>query len=398
MLVPYCLASILLVATPALASFQRQVIQQSSSSSTRTSNHRRSLLNNALLDAAVPLADYERMTRTQLSDRRQLQEGDDFEDVDGDVAYSFTGYSMKYAKCQPVQYFSEDAIKAGEFSPMVTEDVVILRLCPQKSCLGSETYGCHYNYAEYALTLNEYTTIMLKYSAYKRDSVCDWCATCIEDDGGGDQRRRLTERRLEEDMNDDGAAAAAADGDDANQAANGEEGADGDDAGADQGQDAGNEQQQQDDAAGDDAGEAEVDDKYVYQGSCQNFDTYCSDYATKCQDDDDAYLDFEGYLDYMDCAEVRYNDYAYFVKPRCDGSSGVIKMAVYNDNYCIQSAGSDVSVKNLGLGFKDGFFEQFYSSECIDCAESVSKTEENKVEWSHVNQQQVANTAFQFYS
>ncbi|GKY95554.1 hypothetical protein MPSEU_000517000 [Mayamaea pseudoterrestris] len=354
----YSSASFLLLLTQAMASFKNHVVNQGA----RASNQRRRLLNDALLEAAVPLGDYERKTKLQLSEARQLQEGDDFENMEGEVAYTFTGYSLKYAQCQPIQYFSENAIKAGEFSPMITEDIVILRLCPQKSCLSSETFGCHYNFAEYALTLSEYTSIMLKYSAYKRDSVCEWCATCIEDDGGEQERR--SERKLDEDLNDDGAD------DDANQADNGDEagqGADGDDAGAEQGENAGNEQEQQDDD-----GELEVDDKYVYQGSCTNFNTYCANFATECQNDDDAYLDYEGYLDYMDCAEIRYNDYAYFVKPRCDGSSGAIKMAVYNDNYCIQSASSDVSVKNFGLGFKDGFFETFYSSECIECSESDS--------------------------
>jgi hypothetical protein len=351
------LISFLVAVSPAWASFEGDVVRRSQHSN----SNRRNLLNNALLDVALPLADYENLTGIQLSDRR-LQQGDDFATVDGNAAYSLTGYSMKYSKCQPVQHFSEDALKAGEVSPMVTDDIVILRLCPQKSCSTSESYGCHYNYAEFALTLSEYTTIMLKYSAYERDSVCDWCATCIENAG---RQRRLA--------NDDVNAAAA--GDDANQGAVGDDAAhqakNNDDAAANaaQGDDAGHGQQQQQQ---DDDAEVMVDDKYVYQGSCQDFDTYCSDYASQCQNTDDAYLDYEGYLDYMDCSEVRYNGYAYFLKPVCDASSGAIKMAVYYDTYCIQSAGSDVSIKNLGLGFKDGFFEKFYSSSCLDCSASVS--------------------------
>jgi hypothetical protein len=348
-----------LVLSPVLASFEREIVRRS------TSHHRRSShrLNDALLDVAIPLAEYEKQTGFTLNNRNLQQNGDDFGVLDSGDSYSFTGYSLKYMQCQAVQYFSENALQSGEASPMVTQDIVILRLCPQKSCLSSESKGCHYNYADFALTLSEYLGIMLKYSAYKRDANCEWCTTCIENDS---QHRRLA--------NDDAAANQAANGDDAaagagaNQAA-----ANGDDAAS------ANQAVQGDDAAKgqhDDAAKADdyvaVDDKYVYKGSCANFDTYCTNYTTDCQQDDNSYLDFEGYLDYIDCTQVKYNGYPYYVRPRCDASSGSIKMAVYYDNYCAKTAGSDISVKNLGLGFKDGVFENYYSSQCTDCSESVS--------------------------
>jgi hypothetical protein len=75
-------------------------------------------------------------------------------------------------------------------------------------------------------------------------------------------------------------------------------------------------------------------------------------------------------LDYLQCTEVRYNDHAYFVRPRCDGYKGSIKMDVYYDTYCVQYAGNDVSIKNLGIGFREGIFTEFYNGTCVDCTKT----------------------------
>jgi hypothetical protein len=61
---------------------------------------------------------------------------------------------------------------------MLTQDIVILRLFPQKTCSATSQYGCHYNYAEYAVALKDYLDIMLRFSGKKRDTVCGWCDEC----------------------------------------------------------------------------------------------------------------------------------------------------------------------------------------------------------------------------
>ena len=151
-------------------------------------------LNAELLAKAVPLAEYEKRVAQRGGQRHRVLNQDqkyDF-DVDYDSMYSFSGFSLKYAKCQPVQYFSEDAILAGEHSPMVTEDIVILRLCPQATCSSSSSYGCYYNFADYALTLGEYIGIMLRYSARVRDNTCEWCDQCLKNERTRGRRRRLS--------------------------------------------------------------------------------------------------------------------------------------------------------------------------------------------------------------
>jgi hypothetical protein len=276
---------------------------------------------------------------------RHLQgEGEDDFYVDYSEMYSFSSYSMKYVKCQPVQYFSEDALAAGEHSPMITQDIVMLRLCPAKSCTASQQYGCHYNYAEYAIGMADYLTILLKYRAKRRDSLCAYCAACgvvyqgnSEEDAANNGGRRLEDGAA---AGDDVAAAVddAAAAEDANNAA---------------------EQQQATEAAND----------------CTNVDSYCHDYDNECgsgeDGDPDGYLmSYEDYLDYLTCTEVRYNDHSYFVRPRCDGYKGTIKMDVFYDTYCVQYAGNDVSIKSLGMGFREGIFTEFYNGTCLDCTKT----------------------------
>ena len=133
--------------------------------------------------------------RRQLNEQNNNQNGananDDYYIAD-DLKYAFQGYSLKYAKCQTIKRFSEDAIKNGEYSAMVSDDIVILRLCPYQSCSSTKQYGCYYNFAEYAIGLGDYIKIMLKYSIDKNSNLCSFCATC--------ERRRL-EQNMDEGNN-----------------------------------------------------------------------------------------------------------------------------------------------------------------------------------------------------
>jgi hypothetical protein len=341
----------LLFVTPALATFHKDVV------TSRRSNKRIAFVNkerdmqNSILSKAVPLADYEAQMGLEPTARR-LEDGGEDQNM-----YSFSGYSIKYAKCQPVQYFSEDAVAAGMRSPMVTNDIVILRLCPQSSCSQSREYGCVYNYAEYALSMSDYLEIMMEYSQQKKEYTCDYCDACINN-----------ERRLEDGGENDGN--------------------DQDDDGNDQDND-GNDQDNDADAEEDGNDQDNADNGYGYDYSqnnnCgDNWDTYCSDYAYMCADDggDDQNnggynggyneYDYDSYNDYMECAKVNYNDYAYFMKPTCNAYTGVIEFGIYFDDYCSESASSKVSLNKLGLGLSDNIFQEFYSGVCIDCSESVS--------------------------
>jgi hypothetical protein len=389
----FLLGLLLLPASDATSPFVADVVRPAQKS------QQKQRMNDALLSRAVPLAEYQASLaqaglHMENDNSRALEQenekNDDFYQFDDDQeVYSFSGYSIKYAQCQPVQYFSENAIKAGEHSPMLTKDVVVLRLCPYQSCSESTQYGCHYNYAEYALTLPDYLTIMLKFGAIKRDNICAWCEDCMADDNRG---RKLDENNdnQDQDNNDNN------DNQDDDQD-NDEDNDNQDEEDQDQ-EEENNDNQDNNDNEEDQA--AQYDDAYYqydndgnnnannnyndggsssnyYQSSyssnkegCEDFDTYCSDYDSYCAEanDDNGYMEYADYIDYLDCAQVEYNEYAYFVRPRCvDGS---IKMAVYYDAYCAQKTES-VSVKDLGMGFQEGVFSEFYTSECIGCSETV---------------------------
>jgi hypothetical protein len=353
-------ASRILSPTAVEASFLRDVVRRSESQARKI--EREGGLEDALLAKAVPIEEYKANLRAKgiavpanldlPSELRRLDEEEDGEDgddyyVDADYMVSFSGYSLKYARCQPVQRFSEDAITAGEYSPMITDDIVILRLCPYRFCSTTRMYGCSYNFAEYAIDVKDYTRVMIRYAEDKKEQLCDWCDSCYArrrlDDADEDQQQDQDEENQDEDNQDD----------------------------QEQNDDANNQYYNTDDAA----------DNYS-NNACYNYQSYCSDeYGnTLCEDggdgDDggDGYMQQADYINYLDCVLVSDEDkYSYYVRPRCDASAGTIKMAVFHDAFCSQYAGNTVSLKNFGLGFQESAFEELYAtSTCIDCSQSVS--------------------------
>jgi len=322
-------------------------------------------LNDLLLSKAVPLQELEKhLENNQISVGRRLEDLQ----VDYENMYSFNGYSLKYLKCQPIQFFSEEAVMNGEYTPMVTQDIVVMRLCPQQTCSESSTLGCYYNFADYALTLEEYMNIMLTYSKKMQEYTCEWCDNCFEmvrynnnwnnnynyNNNNNNNNRRLDDNAGQDDY--------VQQNEDQNQAA--EE-------------------------------EAEKDEGYIYSEECED---YCYNYNTICADqnqnqnnnnnnnynynynddedndgdDDYAYVDYEQYMEYLECSEVRFNGYSYYVKPTCDSSSNTINFGVYWDQYCSRDASGDVDIESLGLGFSTEIFEDYSSTKCIDCYDEVS--------------------------
>lgn len=321
------------------ASFLRDVLGQKSEKEDR--------MENALFEKAMPLDEYRTKLRAHGMDfeeniHRDLNNynGDDGyyknnagqygDDDDYYVQYrrNFNSYSLKYAKCQPVQRFSEDAILAGEASPMLTDDIVVLRLCPSKSCSSGRAYGCSSNYAEYAIGLTDYVRIMLYYREDRMEQLCDWCSGCYS-------RRELNE----------------------NNYYNGDD----------------NNNYYYNDDAGDDgwAGYSH----YGYGNTCDDYKTYCYDSDSGfslCEEFKDN--DGSQYLDYLNCVNVQDQDnYNYYVRPRCDGTNQIIHMGLFHDNFCSQYAGDEVDIDSFNLGFDDADFEEFYTDvECLDCTKSVS--------------------------
>ena len=295
---------------------------------------------------------------------RSLEDGDSEDDGDdyynyGDTTYDFSSFSLKYAKCQSIQRFSEDAITNGEYSAMVKDDIVILRLCPTSQCNSNKQYGCRYNYVEYAIGVVDYVKMMLKYTIDKRTKMCTFCSACgnrrrLEDDEDDNDQDSEDDSEEDDNDNDDNEDDEQFDDDDYYKADD-----DGAAAAADD----------------DDGAAAAADDDAVtvcdtYQDECDSINGWCNGAA----DDDVGYLDYEDYFDYLDCVKIEGNDNAnYYIRPRCDPYKETIHMDIYYDPYCSQYAGNDINLREFsGLYFQTSVFEPFYSGTCLDCTESVS--------------------------
>jgi hypothetical protein len=285
------------------------------------------------------------------NDDQQDQSGnDDDYYVKSGYYVDFDGYALKYAKCQPVQRFSAYAMEAGEYSPMVINDIVILRLCPTYYCSSSRQYGCLYDYAEYAIELTDYVRVVLRYKMDQQYQLCNWCQNCV------------ASRRQRRAANNDDAAAAGDDGYNNNQAA-------GDDA-AQQADDAYANNNNDDAAAGDDAYTATQ-----YPDGCEEYESYCLDNngysicdGDNAADDGSQYMTTEDYLDIIGCTQVNGG---YFVRPRCDGYTNTISMGVYHDRFCTWYAGEEVDIESYGLGINQSMFEDFSQMDCLDCSQTV---------------------------
>jgi hypothetical protein len=319
-----------------------------------------------LLEKAVPLEEYKADLRTRGldfgADNRGLQDNA-MDDYYMDAAYinDFSGFSLKYAACQPVQRFSEDAITAGEYTPLVTDDIVILRLCPTSSCNPRRAFGCSTKYVDYAVSISDYVRIMLRYKMDKKQELCNWCSECVD------------ERRLEDGVDE---AAQNQDGDDHNpneddQAEQDQEQVAQED---DDGQNNAEAAAGDDQAAGDDSLGANDASNVKYSSSCPDFYSYCyADGVSVCDDsgdDSSGYLDAEGYLNYLDCQHVD----GYYLRPRCNGYDQTITMGVYYDKFCSQYAGDKMNLNSVfgSLGIEPYAFREFYGGNtCIDCSESV---------------------------
>lgn len=349
----------------------------------------------SLLEKAIPLDEYRAKLNSQgldfsrahrkMEDEQEAEKdyGEDDYYINEDYLYSFSGYSLQYAECQPIQRFSEDAIEAGEYTPMVTDDIVILRLCPSSSCSSSSKFGCNYNYVEYAVDISDYIRIMLRHTMDKKEQLCDWCDACaaqrkLEGEDGENQAEGGNEDQDHQDENEnqqEDREEEEADNEEQNQQEEGEDQGEEQDDGEVAEEDDGVEDENGDDAAqgNDDDNQAAYDDKYYDEDDeCYQYSTYCFDeygYSV-CEDEgDDTYLSSEDYIEYMGCAKVK----GYYLRPRCNGYKQTISMGVYYDPFCSEYAGDKVNIGNLGLGIKSDAFEEYYSEiHCLDCSESVS--------------------------
>jgi len=289
-------------------------------------------LQDALLEKAVKL--------NKTTDKRNLEDyydaGDDGGDNDdsyfNNADVNFQGYAMKFATCQNVQRFDTDAMQRGDYSPMFTDSIVVLRLCPKRSCSTSAQYGCSSGYGEYAIDLSDYVRIMMYYKDHKQKNFCAFCKACTaygyyytaNNDNDYYTANDDTDDKYYNQANDDGG-----------------------------------------------------DDNANIQGfdtdTCYHYSQRCANVAATCQSDDDAAgeIDYISYIDYLGCQEIEGLDGStLYMSPQCDSDTEKIAMGVFYDEYCSQSAGDSVNAESFtGVAFED-VMASTEDLECISCAPS----------------------------
>lgn len=333
-------------------------------------------LQKSLLEVATPLSDLGKDVVDQIH-RRMDNDGDenDGDDYFMDSTYDFQDYALKYATCQKIQRFSTEAVTNGEYSAMIVDDIVVLRLCPLRYCSSSSQWGCNNGYGEYAIKLDEYLKIMLRYKADKRNNLCTFCKAC-------ENRRKMEDSAEAQQANAYGA------GNDDGNANNG-----GNDDAAEQvvddfyayGNDDDNEADVGDDlyqANGDDAADQNSGDDNAggnsggnyFQDLCDKNSYLCENVYDKCNNGDDG-MSYMDYMEYMGCTGLKNqnNGNYYWLSPHCDSSTNKITMGIFSDPYCSQYAGNSVNINNYaGVNFDNNIFQEFYKEECIDCSVSYS--------------------------
>ena len=307
-------------------------------------------LEQKLVEHAVPLSDFgEDIVR---SVQRRLDGDEDKNDGDDDFViqnpYDFQDYSLKYATCQKIQRFSSEAVANGEYSAMIVDDIVVLRLCPKRHCTSNYQWGCNSGYGEYALRLDKYLSIMLQYKTDKRSKMCSFCESC------NNRRRRMEDA---EKGNDDFYAYSGDDGEE-EQAAN-------DDANNDNEND------------NDNNNNNNYNYDYSDNNLCDHYSYICENAQSKCNNDDDDSLTYSSYMNYLDCTQINNennNNRHYWISPHCDSETNNINMGIFSDPYCSEYVGDEINIqKYTGINFGDNIFSEFYSSECVDCSMNVSR-------------------------
>ena len=299
-------------------------------------------LNDLLLENAMPLKEYESKVIAAggdpFVDRLERELGGD--DDDGESEYfsykkslSFNGYALKYATCQKIQRYSVSAVQRGEYSSMVTDNVVIMRLCPKKTCNSNSQYGCSSGFGEYAIDVSVYMGIVMRYMEHKETNFCSFCKDCAAENGNF--------------ANDDDSYNATSS-----------------------------------------SGSSSSFYKYTSSGQMQIYDSNtCYTYSSQCKnvigtcngyyDDDDngnstSTYDYLSYLDSFGCQQMN----GYYLAPQCDTKNNAIEMGIFYDDYCNDDASSAVDVtKILDEDYDTDIFSMAQDVGCLDCQSSVSVNE-----------------------
>uniref|UniRef100_A0A7S2L4H5 Uncharacterized protein n=1 Tax=Leptocylindrus danicus TaxID=163516 RepID=A0A7S2L4H5_9STRA len=241
--------------------------------------------------------------------------------------FDATAYSLKYTRCQNIEYFNEYAAGNNYWnqyynnnaqtsdSLISTKSFAVFRLCPAGSC-SANSYGCSSNYGEYMVELSSFLNAMQEYKELKQEHYCDYCKACVK------------------------------------------------------------QQQYYDNSANNDDG----GNNNNYFQPCADY-SRCQYYENSCGDNDDNDNDKYAPSNYFNCVqEVGYDSngqaVALYIGPVCDDTG--ITLGLFYDNQCSQYAGDQFSLSSFasnvatavsaaGSGSNSNSMEEYYDNGCVRC-------------------------------
>ena len=332
-------------------------------------------------------------------------------DAYGGFPFDATNYSLKYARCQVVEQYSDAA--AGEGNGNNYDDVLVkkrfavLRLCPTNSCSSSKAFGCSSNYGEYMVELGTYLTAMQQYHEDLKEGYCNFCENymaSVEEAiaNGNYQVNNANDDKVDDYIDDLGRRKKRA-------LQGGEEGEDGEDNGPDEdGEDNGPDEDEDngdnepdedgednepdedgEDNEPDEDGEDEDPEDGNNQGQQNNnddgnnnynqatidyssFEYYneCSSYQNTCanNNNDDATIVPE---QYFECVQVQYNNQNLYIGPHCSSDSHGLELGIFYDEFCSNYAGSSYNIDTVsGISLSSADLSTYYAKDCISCEEN----------------------------
>jgi len=253
----------------------------------------------------------------------------------GEFAFDIAKYSLKYARCQSINTWSDDMAQDQDATDVLTQKkFIVFRLCPYNYCSSDLSYGCNNNYGEYIIELDDYMAIIKEEWSDNINNFCEYCDGCY--------RRRLNA--------DDDAY---------------------DDYNVDDAQDDANYDDVQDDAddyvAQDDAQDDEQDDDNDCDQMCTTYSSVCTN---RNKNDDDN----QDQNNILECTEFENeNGVKRYIGPHCSSSGRSIVLGLFSDQYCTQVVGDTYDAASFsGLNFDTDSLTDYSPKQCIPCsAQSV---------------------------
>ena len=113
-------------------------------------------------------------------------QGDENDDMwsDGEnqtyVADSLRDFSIKYAGCQSLTSFVDDAEGDGDGADAYyNQNFITYRLCPSESCADDSWNGCKSSYGEYMMSLEDFLQIQQDFVEEQMEYFCTFCYSCM---------------------------------------------------------------------------------------------------------------------------------------------------------------------------------------------------------------------------